>query len=328
MADILEGLNGRIATIGAIITGIVGFNSALTSCSADTVNRYAGFRGAVQTEEGFWKDRYTEYVEIVGEENPKVRKDKLFALAALAQHDVPKFEEFRLGLFDSGDARKVAIERLNGMRDTLNAALTSATTGDPDVAAAVQQSVAFDDVQQAEVPARSGGETSVEVQAATVATVAAVSVGTPDFTNQVLSAGTPSGWDIDVFWCAGGGNENETTNYSSAVDVAKQLAAQASTGRPLSVGVKLGRVRLRPLPDLRQGGSYPARGSGNTLRAESSTGEQLAASALLTALNGSNHKFSITGSRMVTPFYMSAFVCGAANAINTTMSISARNEKP
>jgi len=306
ISGLLGGVNGRIATIGAIITAIVGINSSLSSCSADTANRYAAFRTAVSTEEGFWKDRFSEYSEIMDTQDADDRKRKLWALAAMAGHDVPDFAEYRLGLFDDRGAIQAARKRLQGMRDTLNGALTSEITADPKVADAVQKSLEFDGQQDklAETPA----SPDVPPPADPIATI---SGNKPDYRTLTLSNGTAKGWDIDVFWCAGGMSDVEMGNYSVALDRAQRLAKLATAGQKLSPSFTLGRIRLRALPELRQGGAYPAPGSGNTIRAEASKDEQEAAGALMSALNHVSPGFTLAGSNSPTPWYLSAFVCGA-----------------
>lgn len=61
---------------------------------------------------------------------------------------------------------------------------------------------------------------------------------------QLLTLGWAAGWDVDVFWCAGPGEER---NYSAAWSISTLLGRNAAVKRPLAPGVSLGRVRLRPV---------------------------------------------------------------------------------
>ena len=311
VSGLLDGINGKLATLGAIVTAIVGFNSTLTSCSNDTVNRYAAFRSAVTTEETFWKDRYSEYVQISAEQDKTLRKQKLFAIAALAQHPVPSFEEYSLGFFSSGTERIEAIKRLDAMRDTLKAALATDRTGDPEVAAAVQQAAAFERVQAETVQADTATAGSAEAPMSQGAVTKVVDAS-PNTLPQTLSLGKPTGWDIDLFWCAGGGPDNERNNYAIALDRARKLRDLASRGARLTPGVWLGRVRLRVLPELQQGGRYPALGSGNTLSIDPGNGEPEAAAAMLGFLNKSQPQFSQIASDAGSRYYISGYVCNAS----------------
>lgn len=313
VGGMLDGINGKLATLGAIVTAIVGFNSALTSCSKDTVARYEAFRGAVTTEESFWKDRYTEYVAISSEQNKDVRRQKLFAIAALAQHPVPSFAEYSFGLMDPGKERKEAVTRLSAMRETLLAALATDRTGDPAVAAAVQQSVAFEREQAETVSAAAAPDQTPAPGLKPDVVTAQVDI-TPTTVPQTLSLGKPSGWDIDLFWCAGGGDETEKRNYALALDRARRLGSASTAGRPVAPGVTLGRIRLRVLPELKQGGRYPALGSGNTLSVDGGNGEPEAAAAVLSLLNKVQPAFNQAASDAGSRFYLSGYVCNAGPA--------------
>jgi hypothetical protein len=303
MSGLLDNVNGRLATV---VAAIVSINSGLSSCSTETANRYSGFRTAVATEETFWKDRFADYTNVMGTADKEERARKLWALAALAGHGVPDFAEYRLGLFDDRAAIKAAQARLNGMRDTLNAALTTARAANPEVASAVQKSVAFDSQQE-----KLAASAVASPDAPPVADpLTRINTTAPNHDNLTLSNGSPGGWDIDIFWCEGGIPTTESANYTLALDRAQRLAQLASAKAKLSPSVLLGRVRLRPLPELRQGGGYPAPGSANTIRAESSQAEQDAAAALMAVLNRYSPGFTLAGSNSPTPTYLSAFVCG------------------
>jgi hypothetical protein len=61
---------------------------------------------------------------------------------------------------------------------------------------------------------------------------------------QLVAKGPDSGWDIDVFWCAGPG---EAANYAAARQAGILLGIEAARGRPIADGVRVGRVRVRTI---------------------------------------------------------------------------------
>lgn len=80
---------------------------------------------------------------------------------------------------------------------------------------------------------------------------------------QTLAAGVANGWDIDVFWCAGG---DETARFNAGQQVATALVAWLNAGgKPASMGLDGGFRRIRTV--------------------------------------------------MVTPYYISVFVCSTAQAV-------------
>lgn len=61
---------------------------------------------------------------------------------------------------------------------------------------------------------------------------------------QLLTVGAPTGWDVDVFWCSGGGAEK---SYALARAASESLAEAAVKERAIAPGVRVGRVRLLPI---------------------------------------------------------------------------------
>ncbi len=303
----LDGMTQRILALGAVATAIVGLGSQLNACSDQKIQRYAAFRAAVATEEGFWKDRLDDYSAIAAEDKDPVRKRKERALNALAAHDIPSFAEYDIAMIDGRNEVALAQDRLKQMKKDLAAAI--ATSDDPTVAGAGQAAVAFDDSQAALA------QRTVD---ASVAPAPANPTAPPKFAlndlsdqpnpnTQTLVRGNPKGWDVDVFWCAGGPAEN--VNYNAARKAASTLADLSRQGVNIAPSVFLGQIRLRPLPLLRQGGGYPAPGSNMTVRAEADQGEQDAAAAMLAKLGGQG--FTLASSGTPTKWYLSAFVCRA-----------------
>jgi hypothetical protein len=321
MADAVEALQKRVTTLGAIVATLVGLNSALTTCSTDTTNRYAAFRTAVSGEENFWKDRFNEYADDVAITDENQRHGKLMALAALSQHPVPKFEEYWLGPGVSGP-KEAAEEQLKNLRQSLIAALSN--DRDKQVAELVRQSVHFEKTEQGTKPDDGTTTSAPGTQPVQTADQA------PSLETQVVGIGPAEGWDIDVFWCAADTDAGNVANYNYAKRVANGLGSVATKQHPVGPGVMLGRVQLRPLPQLVQGrGDYPVRGSGNTLLIGADSGEQEAGTALLKVLTKSNFDFAPRQTMDGSKYYMSAFVCGAPPPATTaTVSTAPSGSAP
>lgn len=322
MPNILSLLNDRLTAVGAIAAAIVGLNGALTTCSTDTTNRYSAFRGAVSGEETFWKDRFTEYSEDVAVKDPDERHGKLMALAALSQHQVPTFEEFWLGPFVTSP-KNAAREQLNNLRQSLITALSN--DRDQQVADLVRQSAHFEKTEQAAKPQDGVATDAPRTQKTQAAPQA------PTLATQVIGIGSTTGWDLDVFWCTTDNDAGNAANYDYARTVATALGVVASRQHSLAPGVMLGRVQLRPLPQLVQGtADYPVRGSGNTLLVDNDSGEQEAAAALLKVLTGSNLALPFTARTTTAPdgskYYMSAYVCGAPPKPSATTAGAPANQ--
>src|SRR5438309_4605484 len=300
MSEIAELLRDRLTIVSGIVGLVVAFNTALTTCSTDTTNRYSAFRTAVAGEETFWKERFAEHAEgnAIADENQ--RHGKLIALAALSQHPVPKFEEYWLGPFVHSP-KNAAENELTSLRQSLINALMN--DRDRQIAELVRQSAHFEMTQAAKPQdGASAAAGTQKVQAPEQA---------PSLETQVLGIGPTQGWDLDVFWCTADTEAGNVENYNYAKKVATVLGGYASGQFKLAPGVMLGRVQLRPLPQLVQGtADYPVRGSGNTLLVDNDAGEQEAATALLTRLTKSDAKFAQAPTTEGSKYYLSAFVCG------------------
>jgi hypothetical protein len=312
-AGILNAISNRVVAIGAIFTGIVALGSQLNSCTAQSVQRYASFRTSVAAEEGYWKGLLEENASLAGETNPKIKERKELLLISLGGHRVPTFREYRASVFDGSEEITIAQDRLNQMKSDLGRALGS--SDDPRVAAAARLAFSFD-VGQAQLAEKTdAGPTDAPPPAPTDIgdRTQLPSDVTPNPSTQIMVAGNPGGWDIDVFWCAGGSKAVELENYVIARNAAQLLAQQSVKGK-LSASVFLGTVRLRPLPLMRQGGGYPGAGSNNTIRAEANDAEREAAAAVLGLLDRNKLGFTVSESLTPTRWYLSAFVCRADDA--------------
>jgi hypothetical protein len=122
---------------------------------------------------------------------------------------------------------------------------------------------------------------------------------------QTVAAGNRSGWDIDIFWCRGPHGE---TNYSLARTASLHLASAAAGEASLASGVKLGRVRVRPLMEVSQR-DFARRGT--WVNADRGRGEEQAGGAIAAFLD---ERLPIQVPRLFDPgpptqWYLSVFVC-------------------
>jgi hypothetical protein len=306
-AGVLDRISRNIAVIGSIIAALVGMNTALTTCSAQTIARHQTFRQAVDAEESYWRNLYNDYLGVfrqgaTGEE----RSARLFALSVLAQRDIPDFDEYSFGILGGSDARGLAQVRLLSMKSRLNEVLTRPESSDPQLAEQRQEQSFAAAVQDV----RSDTDRDQATRSADTTPVAPTPIASGvSYLPQTLARGDPKGWDFDVFWCGGGGAEVEGSNFSAGLEVARALS-EVSSRRGKLAGDRLGRVRLIMLPETRQGANYPARGTGLEIRPERSAGEPAIAAAVReTVPNG--RSFRLVPSDHRSPWYVSLFACGA-----------------
>jgi hypothetical protein len=315
--DLLDRVGRKITVIGSIIAALVGMNTALTTCSNQSVTRYQSFHQAVDAEEVYWRSLYNDYLNafrqgMSGEE----RGARLFALAVLAQRQVPDFHEYPLGLFGDDTSKRLAHDRLQTMKDRLRDALARPQSSD----------AAFAAQQQAQNFAESiGSVRSAQDRNAAPPDTAPDATPPPssgvNYVTQILASGNPRGWDFDVFWCGGGDAAIESQNYAAGFAAARALADLSSTNQRLG-DQPLGQVRLVMLPEGRQGGIYPVRGAGNQIRPERSPAEQQIADAVQRAIPG-GMRYQRIPSDTASAWYLSLFACAAGTPPPTAPPISA-----
>lgn len=120
---------------------------------------------------------------------------------------------------------------------------------------------------------------------------------------QTIARGPDSGWDVDVFWCAGPG---EAGNYAAAREAGILLGIEAARGRAIASGVRVGRVRLRTIRE-RGRGNWPA---GFYVISDGGDGEDAAADAAAAFLMGKQVPVGRKQSRgKPTASYFSVFAC-------------------
>jgi len=314
-----ERLTQRVGVVGGLIAALVGLNTLVTSCSREQSQRYAEFRAAAGAEEATWRGLYNDYLATFDKDiNETDRQKRLIAIADLANREPPTFREFQLGyLRDDKDSKAAAIDRIARMKQGLLKAI-----GNPDSSGEqVVQVIAQNEKRAADATAirpRDDSEAAQVVQQATVAAARITPSATPLTTTQILAAGNPKGWDVDLFWCASPDPAVAQQNYSTALDRARLLGDAAEGRRPIAPGVNLGRIRLRVLPTSSQGKLpnglvYPSLGNGLQLRYEDRTPRERtelgAARAIQRLLNQRSPATALITAGTPTPWYMSMFVC-------------------
>ena len=122
----------------------------------------------------------------------------------------------------------------------------------------------------------------------------------------VLAQGVPAGWDVDVFWCSGDGDGDLQTKAKQISDL---LAGYSNEGTQLAPGIRLGRVRVRPLTEtMRAQGGWFDRGL--SIVQDGNLGEAAAASAIATTVQSHvNMALGIKKSSSLSKWYLSVFIC-------------------
>jgi hypothetical protein len=304
----LDHIGRNITIVGSIVAAIVGMNSALTTCSNETVARHQAFRQAVEAEELFWRGLYADYLATFGKSiEAEEREARLYALRALAEREVPPFDEYTLGYFGSGDSKTLARDRLVTMKGRLQEALSRKESSTPAVAAKQQDQTFVSAVQEVRTLAdRKAAEESPPPPI--------VKDTVPDsgvsYQTRTLAVGEADGWDIDVFWCGGGGTGAESSNYGAGLAAARRLADWSKAGQVLG-GAKLGRVRLIMLPEQRQGSNYPARGWGSEIRSDRIEEERQLAERVRSSVPGGQSFRLILNDPPPSRWYLSLFSCAS-----------------
>lgn len=305
MTDAIDRLSRTVTVVGAIIAATVSTTSLLTNCSKQRSDRYATFRSAVGTEDARWKALYDDYLTTFGPDfsaNQERRRAKLIALFTIAQGRLPTFAEFSV----DADEKKQAIDRLGAMQTSLLNAIESQGGADPAL--------------KSELALRSfAGKLQIGARAAAPQSSASAPADLPpdepvSRETVALTGPSPTGWDVDLFWCDG---KAAAANYRLARSVADSLAQRAESGRSIAPGMLLGSIRVRVAPAALQQGQGPARYT--WLVADAGPGEKEAAIELQRAINNGlgRELFGLgTSTGRPTRWYLSAFVCpgdGAAS---------------
>ncbi len=303
---ILQRLNSSLGGVTAIVAAVVAFNTAVTTCSDQSIARHTTFREAVKGEETFWKGLYDQYLDTfekaIVDDRPR-RRAKLYAISNLANHGIPDFSEYTV----NQGAKSEATQRLLAMRRGLIDALQDPQASGADVAAASRIASYLAD-QQAPPQRQEGAEASEE-RAEVALAAAGAAPGSLSYQTLVLATGASSGWDVDVFWCQG---RDELNDFARAQTVGDILAARSTEGEEIGPGIRLGRIRLRSLPAAAQGRAGTAR-RGNAILFDSGAGEREAAAAIRALINpGRPGGFRLVRGPQRTSWYLSTYLCPRA----------------
>jgi hypothetical protein len=320
----LDLLSGNTTRVAALITTLVGLPSTLLTCSNQEIERKRSFREAVITEEKAWYSLYDQYLAAVtgkaDETNfEKNQVERLKAICQFANREPATFEEYPLGYFfpkADTDSHVSAKRRINELKGALSGAIKERNLiiGEGrctvrDVNAETKEDEALDASIKGAPTAGSVGvavtnetqaqrETQAKQDQKKLEGVKAAALAPLSLT---LSAGNPEGYDVDIFWCRGGGEEQR---FAAAKTLAEKLTG---SGQKLA-SVTLGRVRLRALTLEKQSNpGYPSYGF--EVRGEER--EARAANELVRFSNANlaGVQFVYRQSTQPTPGYLSMFVC-------------------
>ncbi len=329
-----------IAAISAVIGVFVTLNSFLVGCSNQAIEHTKAHREALQTEEAYWADLFTRFLNASAKSDTETaaRKSELLTITYLSRREPRKFDEFgRGGLF--GADLSAESEAVFKRRSQLELALRRFAGDNPDIGEDIlqfldDQSIARD---REEMSGDENGGTpppvtdeELELTQEIQRTQGQVALGPPVSTSpvrrgsprqlvitipdpkpgsSVLSTGSAKGWDIDVFWCVG---TQSKLNYSDALQISSFLAGSAEGGQPIGPGnvLTLGRVRLRSLSESAQESGRFATG-GRFVVHDRGEGEENAAFRLAERTNDEGlPELAVRPSvGAVTPWYLSVFVC-------------------
>src|SRR5690349_5678314 len=222
MSDAIDRLGRSITIVTAIIAATVSATSLLSNCSKQESERYSAFRTAVGNEDDHWKALYDDYLSTFGADftaNPERKRAKIVALFTIAQRKLPSFTEFAV----DDKEKDEAIARLTAMQTGLLNSLEQQGAGDPELAR--------------QLAARSyAGKLRIESPgAATQSSASPADAPKEPVRREIveLTHDSPTGWDVDLFWCDGPAGE---ANYRLAKAVGESLAGPAQIGRSIAPG--------------------------------------------------------------------------------------------
>lgn len=313
--------------IAAFLGLVVAFNTLVYSCSNDRLARENAQLQRSATEERFWTEAMRDLGALVAEKGKAdvdaANWESRCKLLALRTGPF-SFDTSSRTQTDQGDEAMSARAKAEQLRiQQLKLAFVQRIQDPEFVTEGCRQTFAnqqFDSAQE------DAGAPAVAVAAATTQPDQSGTPASPEQTYEAtsvtasaiaqrsniiaLTPASPTGWDVDLFWCERRGETATASNYRDALAIAQLLAAKAQNGERVG-GQMLGRIRARTLPISQQSsGRFPVRGA--TIRADGGRGEFELANALREALP--QYKLSVPqpGGR-VTRWYLSMFLCGAAD---------------
>jgi hypothetical protein len=326
------GVNRTIALVGGIITALVGINTMAVSCSNQRLAQNAAFHERMDAEEQKWLSNFgkLETVADLDVSDPK-RIAKLNILDSINQSRNDRIDLFGKEYCgttaddpaqDSMECRRV--KYLAKIWDDYASATVKLCSETPDCQRGERD---FDKEEQAikeAVAAPQQAPTAVEQLL--IATPQAVAARQNTLQ---LTPSSANRWDIDVFWCDRDNSAAADQNFANALLVGNLLRDMVNKDQAIggdSGGQKLGRIRVRILPNSKQkpGSGYPSQGNevryNEPKKAEDTKSVYAEEKRLARALAEKTwtdplSKKSITftmpekGVTTQTPWYLSLFVC-------------------
>jgi hypothetical protein len=310
-----------IALAGVLVSATIGFASWQNSRAQYSASMAPNFYDRIGAEEAFWKQSLDDYLATFDErmeQRPEWRRERLIAIFELARtREIPSFREFGRPPAQSEYANK----RLEHLKGSLYSGLDERAAEDPVLRAELVKRGFGNTVRREKEPPRPTAVPAAPPANPSPSPVLTAAISGPMAINQSLSAPTadaavahslasPSGWDLDVFWCRG---DRQDENYRRADALAREFGALASAGRAIAPGVRLGRVRSRPATIAYQGQPGSAARQ-SWVVADSSPGEAEAAAAVrdsANALLGQPLIGAGTSTGAPTRWYLSLFLCGS-----------------
>lgn len=301
--EALDSLSKRIGIIAVVLGVVISINTLVTGCTREKIDRQTSFRAAVRGEEEYWLQLYSQYMEALDMPVGEKRNAKLAVVEALLDHQVPVFTEYDSWWSASTEAAPT-YQRLDGMKQRLKLLLMGKSTNDPARAQELAWRLSEAATQR---PRLNDGEVAPAAISATAAeAVARPSTADFSYATRILAVGQAKGWDVDIFWCAGPGEQD---NFRVAAGAAGALARLADARKPIGSNTPLGRIRLRSLPESRARALLPQ--PGNLIVADSGAGEGAVADAILAGLaaQGISGFGRANSSGAPTSYYISGFAC-------------------
>jgi hypothetical protein len=266
------GVAGLVAFIGS---AFIGFNSLVTSCASEHVNRDAAQLHAIEEQERFWTEAMQELSEVVKDkEKPESNYDARCRLLARRTAPFSGGQSLAAAPVDgdtappSQEVAELSVRVLNLQNEFAKQIKDPAVVGP-------RCSLEFEQRKQTEI----AHTDALKEVAKEVAQAASADSGVPYqsiATRQdlITLSGPSKGIDVDVYWCESARDAQSTTNFKNALLLGQRLAGYATNGRKLSFGDQsdaVGQVRVRILPrsQLQPGSSYAPAIGRNVLRGES-----------------------------------------------------------
>lgn len=308
---------GPLGMITIVATALVGFNTLVTSCAADRAARDAAQLHKIEQRERFWTEALRELSDILAakEENPAGGgwKSRCLLLASrTAPFVVGKEPE---GTRDPDGEIRTTQELLQldkrayKLEDRFRDQLEDERVVTNECSTRFTVALIAENIRRKEL--RQAGKSDEE--AAVIEPAQMVGSITAREEQIALTGQSPTGWDIDVFWCERSVDQASDRNFRRALWLGEQLAARerlAGTNEDYQIG----RIRVRMLSEaLLRSPAYRFYASGRKVvsDADNEVGLVSAVRQLDPLLVDSPRPDNTTAP--ATPYYISVFYCAAGS---------------